>query len=219
MNYFNTLPKIATIDYSGNAIVLTNIMVRAEVIPSLLNNPLLFYSYDVKNDDTPEIIASKYYGDPYRYWIVLFANQLIDPQWNWPMNSNLLTNYIVEKYKSEAAAALAIPVNTITDTQVIVYTQSTIKNYVKTISTTDSTSLETETTDYYLDLNTYNNTMESEEVRNFTTGAQVTEIITKSTQTIYDYEISLNESRRLINLVNSSFVSSFEAQFYSLMNL
>ena len=219
MNYFNTLPKIATIDYSGNAIVLTNIMVRAEVIPSLLNNPLLFYSYDVKNDDTPEIIASKYYGDPYRYWIVLFANQLIDPQWNWPMNSNLLTNYIVEKYKSDAATALSISVNAITDTQVIVYTQSTIKNYVKTISTTDSTSLETETTDYYLDLNTYNNTMESEEVRNFTTGAQVTEIITKTTQTIYDYEISLNESRRSINLVNSSFVSSFEAQFYSLMNL
>lgn len=219
MNYFNTLPRIATIDYSGNAIVLTNLMIRAEIIPSLLNNPLLFYSYDVKNDDTPEIIASKYYGDPYRYWIVLFANQLIDPQWNWPMNSNLLTNYIVEKYKSEAAAALAIPVNTITDTQVIVYTQSTIKNYVKTISTTDSTSLETETTDYYLDLNTYNNTMESEEVRNFTTGAQVTEIITKSTQTIYDYEISLNESRRSINLVNSSYVSSFESQFYSLMNL
>ena len=219
MNYFNTLPKIATIDYSGNAIVLTNLMIRAEVIPSLLNNPLLFYSYDIRDDDTPEIIASKYYGDPYRYWIVLFANQLIDPEWDWPMNSNLLTNYIVEKYKSEAAAALAISVNTITDTQVIVYTQSTIKNYVKTISTTDSTSLETETTDYYLDLNTYNNTMESEEVRNFTTGAQVTEIITKTTQTIYDYEISLNESRRSINLVNSSFVSSFEAQFYSLMNL
>ena len=219
MNYFNTLPKIATIDYSGNAIVLTNLMIRAEVIPSLLNNPLLFYSYDIRDDDTPEIIASKYYGDPYRYWIVLFANQLIDPEWDWPMNSNLLTNYIVEKYKSEAAAALAIPVNTITDTQVIVYTQSTIKNYVKTISTTDSTSLETETTDYYLDLNTYNNTMESEEVRNFTTGAQVTEIITKSTQTIYDYEISLNESRRSINLVNSSYVSNFESQFYSLMNL
>ena len=61
--------------------------------------------------------------------------------------------------------------------------------------------------------------MESEEVRNFTTGAQVTEIITKSTQTIYDYEISLNESRRSINLVNSSYVSNFESQFYSLMNL
>ena len=219
MNYFNTLPRIATIDYSGNAIVLTNLMVRAEVIPSLLNNPLLFYSYDVKNDDTPEIIASKYYGDPYRYWIVLFANQLIDPQWNWPMNSNLLTNYIIEKYKSAAAIALSISVNTITNSQVISYTQSTIKNYVKTVTTTDSTSLESKTTDYYLDLIAYNNTMESEEVRNFTTGAQVIEIITKSTQTIYDYEISLNESRRSINLVNSSYVSSFESQFYSLMNL
>jgi hypothetical protein len=219
MNYFNTLPRIATIDYSGNAIVLTNLMVRAEVIPSLLNNPLLFYSYDVKNDDTPEIIASKYYGDPYRYWIVLFGNQLIDPQWNWPMNSNLLTNYIIEKYKNAAAIALSISVNTITNSQVISYTQATIKNYVKTVTTTDSTSLESKTTDYYLDLIAYNDTIESEEVRNFTTGAQVTEIITKSTQTIYDYEILLNESRRSISLVNSSYVSSFESQFYSLMNL
>jgi len=219
MNYFNTLPKIATIDYSGNAIVLTNLMVRAEIIPSLLNNPLLFYSYDIRDGDTPEIIASKYYGDPYRYWIVLFANQLIDPQWNWPMNSSLLTNYIVEKYKSEAAAALAIPVNTITDTQVIVYTQSTIKNYIKNVTTIDSTSLESKTTDYYLDLDSYNNIIESEEVRNFTTGAQVTEIITKYTQTIYEYEVELNETRRSINLVNSSYVSSFESQFYSLMNL
>ena len=221
MNYFNTLPKIATIDYSGNAIVLTNLMIRAEIIPSLLNNPLLFYSYDIKDDDTPEIIASKYYGDPYRYWIVLFANQLIDPQWDWPMNSRMFGNYIFEKYKNQYAIDYDVPVNTVTPNQVISYTQSPgqVKNYVKTVTTTDNTSGETNTTNYYIDYIAYGLVEEGTLVRNFPTGQQVTQTTSKYIETYYDYEMLLNESHRTINLVNSSYVSSFESQFNSLMNL
>ena len=219
MKYFNTLPKIASIDYSGNSIVLTNIMVRTEVIPSLLNNPLLFYSYDLKNDDTPEIIASKYYGDPYRYWIVLFANQLIDPQWDWPMNSTLFGNYIFEKYKVEYATAYDVPVNTVTPNQVIPFTQAQIKNYMKSIVTTDNTSGESETVNYIIDAVAYSLINEGTLVRSFPTGQQVTQTTSKYIETYYDYELALNESRRSIHLVNSSYVSSFESQFYSLMNL
>jgi len=219
MNYFNTLPKIATIDYSGNAIVLTNLMVRAEVIPSLLNNPLLFYSYDVKNDDTPEIIASKYYGDPYRYWIVLFANQLIDPQWDWPMNSTLFANYIFEKYKNDYAVEYNVPVNTVTQRQVISFTQTETKNYVKSVATTDNTSGVTDTKKYYINYTDYTLVDEGTLVRNFPTGQQVTQTTSKYIETYYDYEMLLNESRRSIHLVNSSYVSNFESQFYSLMNL
>ena len=98
MKYFNTLPKIATIDYSGNYIVLTNLMIRAEIIPGLLNNPSLFYSYDTKEGDTPEIIATKYYGDPYRYWIVLYGNPNIkDPQADWPLTNQQFTPYLKNK--------------------------------------------------------------------------------------------------------------------------
>lgn len=219
MKYFNTLPKIATIDYSGNAIVLTNLMVRAEVIPSLLNNPLLFYSYDIRDDDTPEIIASKYYGDPYRYWIVLFANQLIDPEWDWPMNSTLFGDYIFEKYKDEYATAYDVPVNTVTPSQVIPFTQAQTRNYVKTVATTDNTSGETDTKKYYIDYIAYSLVDEGTLVRNFPTGQQVTQTTSKYLETYYDYEMLLNESRRTINLVNSSYVSSFESQFYTLMNL
>lgn len=219
MNYFNTLPKIATIDYSGNAIVLTNLMVRAEIIPSLLNNPLLFYSYNIRDDDTPEIIASKYYGDPYRYWIVLFANQLIDPQWDWPMNSTLFGNYIFEKYKAEYAADYNVPVDTVTPSQVIPFTQAQTKNYVESITTIDNTSGESTTLTYFIDYIAYSLVNEGTLVRTFTTGQQVTQTTSKYIETYYDYELRLNESRRSIHLVNSSYVSSFESQFYSLMNL
>ena len=211
------MPKIATIDYVGNKIVLTNLMVRTEIIPSLLNNPLLFYSYDIQDGDTPEIIADKYYGDSYRYWIVLFANQIIDPQWNWPMNQNLFNDYILDKYKSSTANSLNISANTVTSSQVLAYTQSNIQNYVETIITIDSSTNESTTSIYYIDPTAYALVQENTSTGAFSSGAQVTQTVSKYTETIYEYETRLNESNRNINLVNSSYVSQFESQFQSLL--
>lgn len=217
MKYFQVMPKIATIDYVGNKIVLTNLMVRTEIIPSLLNNPLLFYSYDIQDGDTPEIIADKYYGDSYRYWIVLFANQIIDPQWNWPMNQNLFNDYILDKYKSSTANSLNISANTVTSSQVLAYTQSNIQNYVETIITIDSSTNESTTSIYYIDPTAYALVQENTSTGAFSSGAQVTQTVSKYTETIYEYETRLNESNRNINLVNSSYVSQFESQFQSLL--
>ena len=41
MSYFASLPTILTTDFNGNQVVATNIMARADIIPSLLNNPQL----------------------------------------------------------------------------------------------------------------------------------------------------------------------------------
>jgi hypothetical protein len=60
----------------------------------------LYYTYDIQEGDTPEIIAHKYYGDSYRYWIVLFANELLDPQWDWPMTYKMFEQYLADKYPS-----------------------------------------------------------------------------------------------------------------------
>ncbi len=76
MQYFDTLPKIIQTDNVGISRVFTNLLARASIIPDVLKNPLVYYSYDIQEGDTPETIAYKYYGDSYRYWIVLFANEL-----------------------------------------------------------------------------------------------------------------------------------------------
>lgn len=211
------MPKIATIDYVGNKIVLTNLMIRTEIIPSLLNNPLLFYVYNIQDGDTPEIIADKYYGDPYRYWIVLFANEIIDPQWQWPMNQNLFNDYIIDKYKNDTANSLNISANTVTPGQVLAYTQGNIENYVKTVITIDSSTNESNTSTYYIDSTAYNLVQENTITKGFSTGAEVTQIVKKYTETIYDYEVRQNELNRTINLVNSIYVSQFESQFQSLL--
>ena len=102
MQYFETLPKIIKTEVGGTSTLLVNIMARCSVIPEILKSPLVYYSYDIQEGDTPEIIAYKYYGDSYRYWIVLYANQIMDPQWHWPLESSILEDYITDKYDFNA---------------------------------------------------------------------------------------------------------------------
>ena len=65
MQYFESLPKIIYTDDSGIPKIATNIMARASMIPSILKNPVVYYQYDLQEDDTPEIVAHKYYGTSY----------------------------------------------------------------------------------------------------------------------------------------------------------
>ena len=209
MLYFNSIPKISTSDNNGNSIVLTNLLKRVSIIPSLLKNPELFYQYDIQEGDTPEIVAAKYYGDSYRYWLVLFANQILNPQWDWPLTSSQFDVYIKDKY-AEAAAAANV-------SSVIAYTTGTIQQYTETITTVDSTSLNQTSKTIIIDENTYNNTATGITSQTFPSGAVVTQTVSKNAVSIYDYELELNESKRTINLINSIYTSEIEAQFKSLM--
>ena len=94
MLYFDTLPKVLMRDQNGNRIILTNLMSRATILENLQNNSIVFYKYNIQEGDTPETVAHKYYGDPYKYWIVMYSNQLMDPLWDWPMNYQTFTDYI-----------------------------------------------------------------------------------------------------------------------------
>jgi hypothetical protein len=198
MQYFDTLPKIVQTDNVGVSRVFTNLMARASIIPDVLKNPLVYYSYDIQEGDTPEIVAYKYYGDSYRYWIVLFANELLDPQWSWPMDSNVFDAYMAEKYPSGN-------------------TTTTVYSYEKKLTQTDnSTNTVTINT---IDVNetTYNSIVEN--TQTYTIGnSTVTIQTTKRIVTIYDYEYELNESKRKINILNSVYVDQMEQQFKALMS-
>ena len=100
MRYFETLPKII-VTQDNVSKIYTNLLARANIIQSLLTNPLVFYRYDIQESDIPEIIAHKYYGDINRFWLVLFANQISDPQWDWPLTNTVFNQYLMDKYTEE----------------------------------------------------------------------------------------------------------------------
>jgi hypothetical protein len=217
MNYFSTFPKILSTDYNDNKIILINLMKRAVITETLAKNPLIYYSYNIKDGETPDLISTKYYGDPSRYWLIMFANEMLDPQWDWPLNQNLWPKYIVEKYKNDAANSYNISANTILPYQVLNYTQSKVNQYFKVISTTDNLSSNTTTINVSINSDTYNSLSTGVTTQTFQAGYSVTQSITKSQQTIYEYEENLNESKRNIFLINEIYASEIEVQLQKLM--
>ena len=207
MLYFDTFPLVVASDYKNNAILLTNLMARVEIIPSLLRNPLLFYSYDLKESDRPDILSHKYYDDSNKYWMILYANEIMDPLYDWPLTSQQFDAYLKNKY-SEAAGG---------DAFVLTYTTSTVQEYRKTITTYDSTSLETTSKIVVVDLTTYNSITTGSITQTFSSGASVTRTISKTAVSIYDYEIELNEAKQNIKLINSSYSNQLENDLKTLM--
>jgi len=198
MQYFDTLPKIINIDSRGNSRVMTNLLARASVIPAILKDPLIYYSYDIQDGDTPEIIAFKYYGDSYRYWIILFVNELLDPQWDWPMSPVVLKKYLENKYLSTN-----------------VYT--TISYYEKIITQYDSNTQTTTVNKVKINQSTYNNLPVTQtNYYNLSTGS-VTITTERNAVSIYDDELAQNEAKRNIKILNSNYVDLVETQLKKLM--
>jgi hypothetical protein len=197
MQYFATLPKIVYIDKDRVSRVFTNLMSRANIVGSLLNNPLVFYTYDIQDEDTPEIVAYKYYGDSYRYWLLLYCNQMVDPQWDWPLSYRQFEVYITDKYQDFNP-------------------YSTVHHYEKIITKYDVNTLTTTEDVLIIDEDTYNSIVEGTNSYNLPTGT-VTVTTTKKVVYYYDYEMKLNESKRNIKILNKIYADQFEKEFKNLM--
>lgn len=197
MQYFATLPKILTSDNQNNSIILTNLLARASVIDSIMQDPLLYYTYDIQEGDTPEIIAHKYYGDMYRYWIVLMVNQTLDPQWDWPMTGEVFEKYVADKYNFDPHA--------------------TIHHYEKITQQYDNSTGSSATWVSVIGDMEYNDFTPDTKTYNLPTG-QVTVTTSKRAVDYYTYEFEKNESKRNIKLLNKNYASEFETDFKKLMS-
>lgn len=197
MQYFDTLPKVVYTQ-NGVASIYTNLLARVSVIPQILKDPLLYYTYDIQEGDTPEIIAHKYYGDSYRYWIVLFANELLDPQWDWPMTSRVFEQYLADKYPSTN-----------------VYSE--VEYYEKIITQYDSNTQTTTVNKVRIDEDAYNLLPVTQTATYTLPTGPVTITTERNAVSVYDYELDLNESKRNIKILNSIYVNQFEEQFKQLL--
>lgn len=198
--YFDKFPKLF---YTKDGItsLVSNLLTRVQTIQGVINNSAIYYQYDVKDGDTPEIIASKYYGDSELHWIILIFNDIIDPFYDWPMTYQQFIKFLTDKYGSAATA------------------QITIHHYEKIIATTDSDSRKTTTNTYIVDLATYNSMPAEPTTVTKTIGSNtVTEVTSRNIVYAYDYENNLNESKRKIKLLKKSLAPEIVKQFNILMS-
>jgi len=96
--YFENFPVII---YKNKDV--TNLLRRIAIRSKVKTNTLFFDTYDVKEGETPEIIADKLYGDPQLHWVIMIVNNIVDRYHGWPMFGNQFLDYVNEKYSNPSA--------------------------------------------------------------------------------------------------------------------
>ena len=104
--YFDRLPNIdyaLTVNKAGKS---TSINIKdyfhlLKVREDIFKEDTLYYSYSVQNDERPEQIAYKEYGDEQYYWVVLQVNDIVDYYNEWPLSDYELQVFITKKYGSD----------------------------------------------------------------------------------------------------------------------
>lgn len=202
MQYFNSLPKVVYTDKNNNRTLYTNLMSRASVVPSVLNNILSFYEYDIQDQDTPEIVAHKYYGDINRFWIILYCNQINDPLWDWPLSSVKFQRYILNKYSGQNGQPYPDDIH---HYEIVKLKRSSIvPNQVQEERMVCSQEQYDDAP--FSESSTINI---GSEVISFET--------TKKVVSNYEYEYELNESKRKIKILNKEYAAQLEKEFVNLM--
>ena len=198
--YFSYFPKtLYTLD-SSNVDAVTSIVSRFGFESSFKDNTAVYYEYNVQDSDTPEIIANKFYGDSEKHWVVLMLNQIIDPQFDWPLDQRTIISFINEKYSANASAGQSG----------ITWAQGNTHSYYKVETrTTNSTNTELQTK-LQVDANTYANVAATTTNLLLEDGNSITIAVSKETKTYYDYEVEQNENKRTIKLLKPEFVSPIE---------
>jgi len=209
--YFNYFPKtFYTSNNNSTGIdTVTNIIARFGFENKLKENSSAFYKYTIKDSDTPEIIAHKFYDHSERHWIVLLFNDIIDPQYDWPLQSDTLIDYINTKYSTVEYANTA---NTLVTGLSWAQNISHVQAYYKIITRTsaDGTDIVEKIT---VDANTYANIAATSISYTLNNASSITQTVSKTSQTYYDYELELNEAKREIKLLKGDFVSEVEKEF------
>ena len=97
--YFSQFPVIIY-DSVGNEDfkIVTHLLKRVALGSKAKAVSSLFDTYDVRNGETPEMIADKYYGESGYHWVVLLVNNITDRYHQWPMNTRQFLAHIAERY-------------------------------------------------------------------------------------------------------------------------
>jgi hypothetical protein len=205
--YFNYFPKTLYTSDDENGVVVTNIISRFAFEKSYRDNSAVYYEYDIQDSDTPEIIAHKMYGNSERHWIVLMMNEIVDPQFDWPLDQRTIISYINDKYSANASVGQTG----------ISWAQQNTHSYFKIETRTSNSTNTSIEKRIQIDSNAYTNLVESITNLNLQDGNAITIKVTKETQSYYDYEIDLNESKRTIKLIKPEFVNRLENELISVL--
>lgn len=210
------LTSFPTTEYSLNDIgeidYVKNLTIKVGFDQDFKNNPDVYSSYIINDGETPEILAHKEYGSTDKYWIILSYNDIVDPQFQWSLNYRVLHNLISDKYSAPEYANTAgtgiLGVN---------WSKSNVKEYYKNITYTELITNEVTKSKIVIDSYEYANITPSSVTYTLKNGTKVRKDVDKNLIYYYEYEVELNESKRMIKLPKMEFIESIDTEFVKMM--
>lgn len=112
MTYFRELPDIQYQNFfdtnvsATDYVLIKNIFIRGKLRDDLQNVFTIFNKYELSEDERPDQIADKLYGDPSLDWVVRIVANIINYQNDLPLTSQQLYNYVVEKYGQDGVSEI-----------------------------------------------------------------------------------------------------------------
>ena len=109
MGYFNELPNLDYLsqlpDVNSNETYITvkNLFKRAKLRTDIVNVITAFDYYQIEDNQRPDVIAQKLYGDAELDWVILITNNITNIREEWPLSNQNLYNHMIEKYETENA--------------------------------------------------------------------------------------------------------------------
>jgi hypothetical protein len=78
-------------------------MTRVKVREKILNESMLYDTYDVPSGEKPEDTAYKHFGSAQYHWVILLTNNITDRYYDWPLSFQDFETYITDKYDNPDA--------------------------------------------------------------------------------------------------------------------
>lgn len=209
--YLDLFPKIQyQINQNATSVnnyqTATDLMFRLGVINSYRSNLFQYDTYIVKDGETPEILADKIYGDPEAHWLILLANNVVDPQYDWILNYRDFINYIISKYGSVATA------------------KTQVHHYEKIRQTVDQSTGKLSETIVEISADEYTNgglpTEPGSPIFSGAVGRYSVDVYDFYKRAIYayDWEVERNEKKRNINIIRAEYWPIIRQEFNNMVS-
>jgi hypothetical protein len=101
MAYFSYFPTIGY-DVRGEknnsrTQAITNVLVRIRKKMNVINSAF-FEQYFISDGDRADTLAHQVYGDSTLHWVIMYANYMTNPYYDWPLPYFDLQKFVAKKY-------------------------------------------------------------------------------------------------------------------------
>lgn len=78
--------------------IVKDITFNMRPLKAIIENVVYYSDYFIQDEDTPEIVAERLYGNPELHWVIMLVNEKYHYLNDWPVSDSKFSDYVEKKY-------------------------------------------------------------------------------------------------------------------------